>query len=799
RSVANSSVIRSDRMELPCYFLLTQVYLLLFIGRCCESCLGKCFCFTCYSLFAEQLKLEFHIMAEEYPKFISMPLPHFTTWAFLFLFNTSGFFFLCLADNPRTSEVNLYCGKVRVAPQQYIPNFVKQMEGVSQRVGSWGTFEYGTNPTLYGLAQCMNDLSHTDCPLWYAEARTGIPGCFPLGPARIQLDGCFLRWDNYNFYDEAIDSQLDRRVCNSTDVATEESLKLEFTARVKQVTRNVMDTAVTNGGFGVAEMKRGAASLYPLAQCWKTVNRTGCEVCLEKAVSEVNQCLPGREGRAANTGCYLRYSTKKFYNEGGKNGDKGGFFSVPVIIATVVAAMAFSMLTLFGVFLAYKRFTKMKKARQTNSFKRVVIIVVSTVTAVILTAAIAISYGLCWRKIDGAHMRKDVDEISNVESLQFNFGIIRAATDNFCNANKLGQGGFGSVYKGRLLDGREIAVKRLSRNSGQGVTEFKNEALLVVKLQHRNLVKLLGFCLEEDEKLLIYEFVANASLDQFIFGLARNFLINPFSLSSLFAKHTANFYTDPIKRTYLDWEGRYQIIGGIARGLLYLHEDSRHRIVHRDLKAGNILLDAKMNPKIADFGMARLFAMDQTEDSTNRIVGTYGYMAPEYAMHGQFSVKSDVFSFGVLILEIISGQKNKCFFQSEHAENLLSYAWKHLEGGTALELIEPALKDQYSRTEVMRSGEEFFEPGSNSDFEDAKRARMACTFFSPIHSNLAFANQMPKIGRVGGSHFAVRRGGGTVEGRPLLITGLICGEACQNHILSEENPTTKTTDASLMH
>ncbi|KAF9610143.1 hypothetical protein IFM89_020275 [Coptis chinensis] len=273
-------------------------------------------------------------------------------------------------------------------------------------------------------------------------------------------------------------------------------------------------------------------------------------------------------------------------------------------------------------------------------------------------------------------MRKHVDEISNVESLQFNFGTVRAATDNFSDANKLGQGGFGPVYKGRLLDGREIAVKRLSRNSVQGVIEFKNEALLVVKLQHRNLVKLLGFCLEEDEKLLIYEFVPNASLDHFIF--------------------------DPIKRTYLDWETRYKIIGGIAQGLLYLHEDSRHRIVHRDLKAGNILLDAKMNPKIADFGMARLFVMDQIEDTTNRIVGTYGYMAPEYAMHGQFSVKSDVFSFGVLILEIISGRKNKCSFQSERAEDLLSYAWKLWEGGTALELIEPALKEQYSRTEVMR-------------------------------------------------------------------------------------------------
>ncbi|KAF9601574.1 hypothetical protein IFM89_020430 [Coptis chinensis] len=237
----------------------------------------------------------------------------------------------------------------------------------------------------------------------------------------------------------------------------------------------------------------------------------------------------------------------------------------------------------------------------------------------------------------------DVDERSTIESLQFNFGTVRVATEDFCDSNKLGEGGFGPVYK-------EIAVKRLSRNSGQGVEEFKNEVLLLAKLQHRSLVKLL----------------------------------------------------DLIKRSYLDWERRYKIIGGIARGLLYLHEDSRDRIIHRDLKASNILLDAQMNPKISDFGIARLFVVDQTQGITGRIVGTYGYMAPEYALHGQFSVKSDVFSFGVLVLEIVSGQKNNSFYGSESAEYLLSYAWRQWVEGTALELIEPTLRERYSRNEVMR-------------------------------------------------------------------------------------------------
>ncbi|GLT64229.1 hypothetical protein SLA2020_367350 [Shorea laevis] len=268
-----------------------------------------------------------------------------------------------------------------------------------------------------------------------------------------------------------------------------------------------------------------------------------------------------------------------------------------------------------------------------------------------------------------------VDDIISAESLQFDFATIRVATENFSDENKLGQGGFGSVYKGMLLNGQEIAVKRLSSGSGQGDQEFKNEVLLVAKLQHRNLVRLLGFCLEGNERLLIYELMPNASLDHFLF--------------------------DAIKRLHLDWERRCKIIEGIARGLLYLHEDSQFRIIHRDLKASNILLDAEMNPKIADFGMARLFVLDQTHGNTRRIVGTYGYMAPEYAMHGHFSIKSDVFSFGVLILEMVSGQKNSYFRIGENLEDLLSYAWRNWREGTTSNLIDPTLRAS-STSEIMR-------------------------------------------------------------------------------------------------
>ncbi|EYU27843.1 hypothetical protein MIMGU_mgv11b018840mg [Erythranthe guttata] len=242
-----------------------------------------------------------------------------------------------------------------------------------------------------------------------------------------------------------------------------------------------------------------------------------------------------------------------------------------------------------------------------------------------------------------------VDEITALESLQYVFSTIKAATNDFSDNNKLGQGGFGSVYKGKLPNDKEIAVKRLSMNSGQGDVEFKNEVLLLAKLQHRNLVRLLGFAIQGTEKLIVYEFVHNGSLDHFML--------------------------DPIKRQCLGWDRRYEIIRGIARGLLYLHEDSELRIIHRDLKLGNVLLDREMNPKIADFGLARLFEQDETQGNTRMVVGTYGYMSPEYIMHGHFSVKSDVFSFGVLVLEITSGQKNSSIKIGDNMEDLLTFAF----------------------------------------------------------------------------------------------------------------------------
>ncbi|XP_057738935.1 G-type lectin S-receptor-like serine/threonine-protein kinase At4g27290 [Arachis stenosperma] len=274
---------------------------------------------------------------------------------------------------------------------------------------------------------------------------------------------------------------------------------------------------------------------------------------------------------------------------------------------------------------------------------------------------------------DGRGSRSERNEY---ELPLFEIAIIEAATMNFSVYNKIGEGGFGLVYKGELPSGQEIAVKKLLESSGQGLQEFKNEVILISQLQHRNLVKLLGCCIHGEDKMLVYEYMPNKSLDSLLF--------------------------DETKRPVLNWQKRLDIIIGIARGLLYLHRDSRLRIVHRDLKASNVLLDINMNPKISDFGMARMFGGDQTEAMTKRVVGTYGYMSPEYAIDGQFSFKSDVFSFGVLLLEILSGKRNKGFLHPDHKLNLLGHAWKLWNEGKALELMDGLLENEFPSSEALR-------------------------------------------------------------------------------------------------
>lgn len=250
--------------------------------------------------------------------------------------------------------------------------------------------------------------------------------------------------------------------------------------------------------------------------------------------------------------------------------------------------------------------------------------------------------------------------------LIFDLHTLQVATNFFSNLNQLGHGGFGPVFKGLMPNGQEIAVKKLSLESRQGIKEFTNEVKLLLKIQHKNLVTLLGCCAEGPEKMLVYEYLPNKSLDHFLF--------------------------DKEKSSSLDWTTRFRIVIGVARGLLYLHEEAPERIIHRDIKASNILLDEKLNAKISDFGLARLFPGEDTHVQTFRISGTHGYMAPEYALRGYLSVKTDVFSYGVLVLEIVSGRKNHDVQLGAEKADLLSYAWMLYQGGKIMDLVDPTLR-----------------------------------------------------------------------------------------------------------
>ncbi|XP_008230137.1 PREDICTED: G-type lectin S-receptor-like serine/threonine-protein kinase At4g27290 isoform X1 [Prunus mume] len=325
------------------------------------------------------------------------------------------------------------------------------------------------------------------------------------------------------------------------------------------------------------------------------------------------------------------------------------------------------------------------KSHSHNVLKKSPVIGIASATGVLITLVLGYFF---WKKhlgMEGSTEGSMSETISkaraeaaknDAELPLFSLKRVLAATNNFSVANKLGEGGFGPVYKGVLLENQEVAIKRLSKKSAQGHQEFMNELKLIAKLQHTNLVRLLGCCIEEEELILIYEFMPNRSLDKLLFA--------------------------PSNNTELDWGRRFRIIEGIAQGLLYIHKYSRLKIIHRDLKASNVLLDGAMNPKISDFGMAKIFEINQTEANTNRVVGTYGYMSPEYARYGHFSEKLDVFSFGVLLLEIVSGKRNAAFYRFEHSPTLAGWAWELWKEGRGMEVIDASVRETCPPDEALK-------------------------------------------------------------------------------------------------
>lgn len=272
------------------------------------------------------------------------------------------------------------------------------------------------------------------------------------------------------------------------------------------------------------------------------------------------------------------------------------------------------------------------------------------------------------------HDTRDTGGDSIASTKNFSFSELGLATNNFHQTNKIGRGGFGTVYKGTLKKGKQIAVKTLAAESRQGLREFLTEIETISNVKHPNLVEIIGCCADGNNRILVYEYLENKSLDRALFGSSTS-----------------------IK---LEWAKRATICLGTAQGLAYLHEELVPHIVHRDIKASNILLDKDYTPKIGDFGLAKLFPDNITHIST-KIAGTTGYLAPEYVLGGQLTMKADIYSFGVLILETVSGRSSSSSIWQGDKKSLLEWAWRLYQEEKLLELVDEEL-DDFPEREVIR-------------------------------------------------------------------------------------------------
>ncbi|CAM8983012.1 unnamed protein product [Rhodiola kirilowii] len=476
-----------------------------------------------------------------------------------------------------------------------------------------------TDEKVFVYAQCVDDLTDEDCSMCFAQIRTLLPGCLPSAGGRVYLDGCYIRVDNYDFYNDS--RILDNFVgCGDTDFDNE-----DYISDVKEMLAGLKTNAPDNNGYAALQEAAVLPGVYGMANCWKNMNSNSCVSCLNAAYVTALKCLPSTEGRVVNTGCFLHYSNYKFANDV-KVGTKKD--AILVYASYILGAVAIC-LTVIGV-------------------------------------------GFCLGNTAYRHLltqhKNPVPELDTdpsvqertLQFLQFRYSTLQLATENFNEAHKIGQGGFGEVFKGTLKDGREFAIKRLFMNGKSRSEDIFTEMDIISKAEHKNLVRFLGCCFTDSESFIVYEYLANRSLDRILF--------------------------DTVKKKDLDWKKRLGIITGTARGLEYLHTECQVRIVHRDIKASNILLDLKYKPKIADFGLARFSSCDNSL-MTITIAGTLGYMAPEYLAQGRLTEKVDVYSFGVLVLEIVSGIQNNKF----QAGCLDTLAWRQFQTKTSSTVIDSSL------------------------------------------------------------------------------------------------------------
>ncbi|CAH8277237.1 unnamed protein product [Arabidopsis lyrata] len=476
------------------------------------------------------------------------------------------------------------------------------------------------NEKVNSLVLCRGDVKPIECIGCIIRAGQEIrERCPNEKEAIIWYDNCMFRYSN-------------RTILNTMETSPGYSFATDFDFPGEKGAWENMLTTLLEGLMSRAaaggERKKFAVSkksgpslqtLYGLMQCTPEISERDCIDCLTWNIGRIPILCNTKMGcRQATVSCNLRYATSRFYDLTAEEQPRA-LPPAPLPSPPPPSNERVSDGKGFAI----------------DDVKGVVIIVGGVVLLIVSCVVIVLT--LKKKKHNRQNERRE-------DSLKFEFSAIRSATNNFSPLNELGKGGFGKVYKG-ILNGKEVAVKRLSENTKQGEIQFKNEVLSMANLSHRNLVRLVGFSAENNERALIYEFLPNKSLDNFIFDKA------------------------------LGWATRYGIIVGVARGILYLHQDSHARIIHRDLKPGNVLLDKDMTPKIADFGLAKLFDESQiSQRFTENIMGTEGYIAPEFRNEGRISFKTDVYSFGVLVLEILSGKSIWNSKMGENGEDLITYA-----------------------------------------------------------------------------------------------------------------------------
>ncbi|KAK9950601.1 hypothetical protein M0R45_006084 [Rubus argutus] len=460
----------------------------------------------------------------------------------------------------------------------------------------------GSDP-VYAMTQCRNYLSTADCISCFAAAVSQIRNCSAANGARVVYDGCFLRYESSGFFDQTtLPSNVG--LCGNQTASPATTV----TAAAEKLLMDLQVATPKIKGFFAAtkEVVSGSANktIYGVAQCAETTSETGCQDCLKVAYTNVQSCLPDTDGRAVDAGCFLRYCTTSFFPDNQTTNltpflrGKGGNSRKKAIIIGVVVGGVGLIFLIFGFVIYFTLSRKTKKVR-----------------------------------------RGDILGATELQGpVNYKYKDLKSATANFSEENKLGEGGFGDVYKATLNNGKTVAVKKLAiLQSDRAKTSFENEVKLISNVHHRNLIRLHGCCSKGPELLLIYEYMANNSLDKFLFGQ---------------------------KRGSLNWKQRNDII--------------------------------------VDFGLARLLPEDQTHLST-RFAGTLGYTAPEYAIHGQLSEKVDTYSYGVVVLEIVSGQKSSEIKSDTMGEFLLEKAWKLYETGRHLELADETLDpSEYEAEDVKK-------------------------------------------------------------------------------------------------